>query len=126
VTAMKALIIDDSRAMRLILARSLKALGYAITEAGNGQEGLDAVAASGPFTVAMVDWNMPVMDGLEFITKTRASAATRGMRIVMVTTETEYDQIDRALKAGADEYLMKPFPPEAVAEKLVLLGLRAA
>jgi two-component system chemotaxis response regulator CheY len=123
---MKALIVDDSRAMRMILSRSLKALGYTITEAGNGQEALDALGAHGPFEVALVDWNMPVMDGLQFVEKARADRAVDEMRIVMVTTETEHDQMARALAAGANEYLMKPFAPEAVAEKLILLGLRAA
>ena len=64
---MKALIVDDSRAMRMIIGRTLKALGYDVVEAGNGREGLDAIAASGPFEVALVDGNMPVMDGFEFV-----------------------------------------------------------
>ncbi len=74
---MKALVVDDSRVMRAILGRSLKTLGYAITEAGNGQEALAAVAASGPFDVALVDWNMPVMDGLAFVEAARATPSAR-------------------------------------------------
>ncbi len=121
---MKALIVDDSRAMRMIIGRTLKSLGFEITEAGNGQEALDAIAASGPFELALVDWNMPVMNGLEFVQNARANPAHQEMRIMMVTTETEDTQISRALAAGASEYLMKPFAAEAIAEKLYLLGFR--
>lgn len=123
---MKALIVDDSRAMRMIIGRQMKSLGFETHEAGNGREALDAISAAGPFEVALVDWNMPVMDGYEFVCKARTNPANRDMLIMMVTTETEHAQVVRALLAGASEYLMKPFPPEAIAEKLALLGLRAA
>ncbi len=123
---MKALIVDDSRAMRMIIGRTLKGLGFDCVEAGNGQEGLDAIAASGPFDIALVDWNMPVMDGYDFVCNARSNPANKNMRIMMVTTETEHGQVTRALEAGASEYLMKPFAPEAIAEKLVVLGLKAA
>ncbi len=123
---MKALIVDDSKAMRMIIGKTLKALGFAIIEAGNGKEGLDAIAASGPFDLAMVDWNMPVMDGFEFVCNARSNPSNKAMRIMMVTTETEHTQVTRALEAGASEYLTKPFTPEAVAEKLAILGLKAA
>jgi two-component system, chemotaxis family, chemotaxis protein CheY len=123
----KALIVDDSRAMRMIIGRTLKTLGFETTEAANGREALDAIAAGkGPFEIALVDWNMPVMDGFEFVCNARANPANRDMRIMMVTTETEHTQVLRALEAGASEYLMKPFPPEAIAEKLVILGLKVA
>lgn len=123
---MKALIVDDSRAMRMIIGRQMKSLGFEIHEAGNGREALDAIASAGPFQVALVDWNMPVMDGYEFVCTARKDQANRDMLIMMVTTETEHAQVVRALLAGASEYLMKPFAPEAIAEKLALLGLRAA
>jgi len=110
----------------MIIGRTLKSLGFEITEAGNGREGLDAIAAKGPFELALVDWNMPVMDGLEFVCNARTNPANQNMRIMMVTTETEQSQVTRALEAGASEYLMKPFPPEAIAEKLAILGLKAA
>jgi two-component system chemotaxis response regulator CheY len=122
----KALIVDDSRAMRMIIGRTLKSLGFEIVEAGNGREALDAIAASGPFAVALVDWNMPVMDGYEFVCTSRTNPANKDMLIMMVTTETEHSQVVRALLAGASEYLMKPFGPEAIAEKLALLGLKKA
>ena len=123
---MKALIVDDSRAVRMIIGRTMKQLGFTVTEAGNGREALDALKANGPFDVALVDWNMPVMDGFEFLCIARGNPENRDMRIMMVTTETEMKQVMRALDAGASEYLMKPFSPEAIAEKMVLLGLKAA
>jgi two-component system chemotaxis response regulator CheY len=110
----------------MIIGRTMKQLGFTVTEAGNGREALEALVANGPFEVALVDWNMPVMDGFEFLCTARANPANDPMRIMMVTTETEMKQVTRALEAGASEYLMKPFPPEAIAEKMVLLGLKAA
>lgn len=121
---MKALVVDDSRAMRLIVARQLKSLGFATVEAGNGAEALDAMANSGPFDIAMVDWNMPVMNGLDFVSEVRRDRANDEMAIMMVTTESEQSQVVKAIEAGASEYLMKPFSPEAIEEKLVVLGLR--
>jgi two-component system chemotaxis response regulator CheY len=119
----KALIVDDSRAMRLLIARVLEALEFATVEAGNGREALDALACSGPFDVALVDWNMPVMDGLEFVLEVRRDQGFDEMAIVMVTTESEERQVQRAIEAGASEYLMKPFTREAFAQKLSSLGL---
>jgi len=120
---MKALVVDDSRAMRMILGRLLKGLGFEVAEAGNGQEALERIRSAGPFELALVDWNMPVMNGLELVQVVRREAALDAMRIMMVTTETEPEQLMRALEAGASEYLMKPFSSEAVAEKLAIMGL---
>ena len=120
---MRALVVDDSRAMRLILGRVLRERGYDVAEAGDGREALDALS-SGPLPdVALVDGNMPVMNGLELVQQVRANAALAGVRIVMVTTESEVSHVVQAIEAGADEYLFKPFTPEAVAEKLGMLGL---
>jgi len=123
---MKALVVDDSRAMRMILGRLLKGLGYEIAEAGNGQEALATIHASGPFDLALVDWNMPVMNGLELVQAVRKEHDLDSLRILMVTTETQPAQLMQALEAGANEYLMKPFSPEAVAEKLALMGLASS
>ena len=123
---MLALVIDDSRAMRAILRTTLKQLGFEIVEAANGQEGLDRVADRGPFDFALVDWNMPVMNGLEFVTAIRADPTHAGMKIVMVTTEVEMSQVVRAITAGADEYVMKPFTSDILHHKLSMLGLCAA
>jgi len=122
----KALVVDDSRAMRLIIARQLKSLGFLTLEACNGREALEVIASSGPFDIALVDWNMPIMNGLELVLEVRRDRAYDEMAIMMVTTESEQDQVMRAIEAGASEYLMKPFAPEAIEEKLVILGLRAA
>jgi two-component system chemotaxis response regulator CheY len=73
--------------------------------------------------VVLVDWNMPVMNGLELVEAVRRDPAYRGVRIVMVTTESESSQVVRALEAGADEYLFKPFTPDAVVDNLAMLGL---
>jgi two-component system chemotaxis response regulator CheY len=121
----KALVVDDSRAMRLIVARQLKSLGFATVEASNGAEALDALASSGPFDVALVDWNMPGMNGLEFVREVRKDRALDEMAIMMVTTESEQSQVLAAIEAGASEYLMKPFSPESIEDKLAILGILA-
>lgn len=126
---MKALVIDDSRTMRRIVSSVLTGLGYETVEAGDGEQALDALTAladageEGGFDLACIDWNMPVMDGLTFVTKVRENRAWRGMTLMMVTTESEHGQIVRALAAGAHEYLIKPFTPDALRDKLELLGL---
>jgi len=112
--------------MRSILRRVLVDLGFEVFEAGNGQEALDHVAEHGAPDLALVDWNMPVMDGLQFIVELRSQQEFRGVTLMMVTTESEHSQMVRALAAGAHEYLVKPFTPDAVAAKLALLGLVAA
>ncbi|MBG0826111.1 response regulator [Planomonospora sp. ID91781] len=118
------MIIDDSRAMRLILRRIVTQLGFEVHEAGNGKEALDLLETVDPMPqVALIDWNMPVMNGLEFVTAVRSQERYRQMTLMMVTTESEHGQIVRALAAGAHEYVIKPFTPEAIAEKLALLGL---
>jgi two-component system, chemotaxis family, chemotaxis protein CheY len=120
---MLALVVDDSRAMRMVLRRIVAGLGFDVVEAGNGQEALDVLDAGQVPDIALVDWNMPVMDGLEFVTTVRSRPELRGVTLMMVTTESEHGQIVRALAAGAHEYVIKPFTPDAIAEKLALLGL---
>jgi two-component system chemotaxis response regulator CheY len=120
---MRALVIDDSRTVRAIIGKTLRELGMEVAEAGNGREGLDALRAPPGAELVLVDWNMPVMNGLEFITAVRADRAFDAVRIMMVTTETEQEQVLRALRAGANEYLMKPFTPEVLVAKLGLLGM---
>jgi two-component system chemotaxis response regulator CheY len=122
---MDALIIDDSRAMRSILRRSVTDLGFETSEAANGQEALDHLEAGHVPDLCLIDWNMPVMDGYTFITRVRAKREWRDITLMMVTTESEHSQIVRALAAGAHEYVIKPFTPDAIAEKLEMLGLVA-
>ena len=119
---MRALVIDDSRAMRMILRNALQELGHNVTEAGNGQEALATLQASGPFDLALVDWNMPVLNGFEFVRAVRQLPAHNNMKLMMVTTEVETSQVARALEAGANEYLMKPFTKDLLRDKLELLA----
>jgi two-component system chemotaxis response regulator CheY len=120
---MKALIIDDSRAMRSILRRIVSGLGFETLEAANGQEAIDLLESGVVPELCLVDWNMPVMDGYTFITQVRANHAWRNITLMMVTTESEQGQIVKALAAGAHEYVIKPFTPDAIVEKLEILGL---
>tara|TARA_B100001287_G_scaffold121521_1_gene102422 strand:- start:94 stop:465 length:372 start_codon:yes stop_codon:yes gene_type:complete len=121
---MKALVIDDSRAIRRILVKTLKELDIDVVEAAHGQEALDKLE-SGEATVdlIMVDWNMPEMNGYDFIVAVRAKEQFNEIPIMMVTTESEMSQMTRAIEAGATEYLMKPFTKEMIAEKLDLMGI---
>jgi two-component system chemotaxis response regulator CheY len=118
------MVIDDSRAMRLILRRVITQLGFEVCEAANGKEALEYLNGAEELpTFALVDWNMPEMNGLDFVVAVRAEARLRSVTLMMVTTESEQSQIVRALAAGAHEYVIKPFTPEAIVEKLALLGL---
>ncbi|GAB5443770.1 MAG: chemotaxis response regulator CheY [Fuerstiella sp.] len=119
---MKALIIDDSLAMRSILKKIVSPLGYEIVQAANGQEGLQQLA-SHQIELILVDWNMPVMNGLEFAKSVRADERHKATKLVMVTTETEPEQMVRALKVGVDEFVMKPFTTEILVEKLRYIGV---
>jgi two-component system chemotaxis response regulator CheY len=122
---MYALIIDDSRAMRRILRQIVEPLGFHILEAGDGQEGLERLEQYHPdIELILVDWNMPVMNGLEFVKAVRAEDQYQQMKIAMVTTETEPAQMARALMAGVDEFVMKPFTSEILIEKLKLIGVQ--
>jgi two-component system chemotaxis response regulator CheY len=120
---MHALVVDDSRAMRSILARLMTQLGFEVAQAGDGQEALDQLDAGLRPAVALVDWNMPVMDGLTFIKTVRTREEFRDISLMMVTTESEHGNIVRALAAGAHEYVIKPFTEDVITEKLALLGL---
>lgn len=119
---MLAIVIDDSRSVRMLIGKILREQGFEVCEAGNGREALDRLQEHPEIGLALVDWNMPVMDGLEFIQMARRSRSRESLRIMMVTTETEFEQVQRALNAGADEYVMKPFTPEVLVAKLSLLG----
>ncbi|PPK66505.1 two-component system chemotaxis response regulator CheY [Actinokineospora auranticolor] len=121
---MLGIVIDDSRAMRKILRGLLADLGFEVLEAGNGQEALELLQSTGRVPdLALVDWNMPVMTGLEFVVEARKIAELRQMTLMMVTTESEHGQIVRALAAGAHEYVIKPFTRDGIIDKLALLGL---
>jgi two-component system chemotaxis response regulator CheY len=118
----RALVIDDSRAMRMILARILKENGYVQVEEGaHGREGLARLRAMEKPHLVLVDWNMPEMNGFEFLLAMRADAAFADVPVVMVTTEADEKHMVMALEAGASEYIMKPFTKEIVVDKLAML-----
>jgi two-component system chemotaxis response regulator CheY len=119
---MRALIVDDSRFVRGFLRGLLEQKGIECVEAADGQAGLDKLHGDLPFDIALLDWNMPIMDGYQMLTAMRAQGYS-ATKVLMVTTEAENDFILRALDAGADEYLMKPFDDDALNEKLAMLGL---
>ena len=118
---MRALIVDDSRFVRDFLRGLLEEKGIECEEAADGQQGLNQIHENSPFDLALVDWNMPVMDGFDMLRSLRSEGYNE-MKVMMVTTEAEDDFITRSLNAGADEYLMKPFDNEALTEKLAMLG----
>ena len=120
----KALVVDDSRAVRMLLAKILKELGYEVCEAANGREALEVMEVE-KTAVALVlaDWNMPEINGLDLVKRLRQNPELAALAVVMVTTETELDQMAAALEAGANEYVMKPFTKDILVEKLRLVGI---
>ena len=119
--AQTCLVVDDSRTVRKIARRMLEANGFTVCEAEDGSLALTACREAMPDCV-LLDWNMPVMNGLDMLKALRADGYD-DTKVMMVTTEAENDFIVRALDAGADEYLMKPFDDEALTEKLAIMGL---
>ncbi len=120
----QVLIVDDSKVIRKVAARIMQSLGFVTREAENGAEACAACKAMMPDAI-LLDWNMPVMDGLEFLSRLRRMPAGMTPKVVFCTTENEVAQITRALAAGADEYIMKPFDKEIVRSKLQEVGLLA-
>ena len=120
---MKALVVDDSRAMRRIIAKYLQELGFEVHEAASGLEALVAAQKIEGLSLVLLDWNMPEMDGRTLLQRLRAEPEFADLPIMMVTTESEMEQVEVALAAGASEYLMKPFDRQALLEKLLLLGV---
>jgi two-component system chemotaxis response regulator CheY len=120
----QAMIVDDSRAMRMILGRTLLRYGYGVLQAANGKDALDQLHQNGlQVNLFLVDWNMPEMNGLDFVKSIRAEPRFGSIPILMVTTETEADQMCAALEAGANEYVIKPFTDETIEDKLRMLGV---
>ena len=123
---MHALVIDDSRVARTVIRQILTEMGISVSEAADGRAALAALAAAPDVELILVDWNMPVMDGLEFISAVRSQRAYDSVKIVMVTTETESEQVSRAIDAGANEYVMKPFTKDVLVAKLCMLDIFGA
>jgi two-component system chemotaxis response regulator CheY len=123
----KALVVDDSRAVRMILGKTLRELGFEVREAANGREALEVIEAENPaVTLVLTDWNMPEIDGLELLKRLRRKPELSSLVVVMVTTETELGHMTAALEAGANEYIMKPFTRDILVEKLELVGFRSS
>jgi two-component system, chemotaxis family, chemotaxis protein CheY len=120
---MRALLVDDSSTMRSVLRMILRKAGFETIEAKNGAEALCTLEQARGADVALVDWNMPQMNGYEFLCAVRKNPAFDKMQVVMVTTETEMSQVESALSHGANEYIMKPFTPDAVLDKLQIIGI---
>lgn len=120
---MRALIVDDSRAMRAVIGKLVADIGVSATFAANGREALEQLEALGRPDFALVDWNMPEMNGFEFLQAVRADVRYADMPLLMVTTETEMSQVMKALDHGASEYVMKPFTGDILRGKLDMLGL---
>ena len=119
------LIVDDSRVIRKVAQRILAALGFLTREAENGLEALNACRAMMPDAI-LLDWNMPVMDGITFLRELRELEGGLAPKVVFCTTENEMAQITRAIQAGADEYIMKPFDKQIIVSKFEEVGLIAS
>ena len=119
---MQALVIDDDPAILLMMTSILHGLGYQVTTAVDGQQGLQHLSESSPPDVVLVDWNMPVMNGLEFVKSVRSQTQFNQLPIIMVTTELEMSQVALSADAGISEYIMKPFSPIMIIEKLQMVG----
>lgn len=120
-----ALVVDDSRAIRTILSKTLRELGFEVREAGNGIEALEVIQAEKTaVALILIDWNMPEMNGLDLLKRLRQNPEFSSLVVVMVTAETELDHIAEALEAGANEYVMKPFTKDIIVGKLQLAGIQ--
>ncbi|MDX8395672.1 MAG: response regulator [Mariprofundaceae bacterium] len=120
----KALVVDDAKVVRVSLGRIMLALGFEVFEAADGQQALDQMEANPDMTLILLDWNMPVMNGYDFLVALRGNPNhTTTPPVIMVTTETGMSSMLKALAAGADEYIMKPFDKDTVAGKLDIIGM---
>jgi two-component system chemotaxis response regulator CheY len=119
---MRALVVDDSRTVRIIVGNILRELGMQVLEARNGLEALTLLKRDPDFDLILLDWNMPEMNGYDFLRAVRAEPEFNRVHILMVTSESQSEQVVKALGAGANEYLMKPFSKEVLVAKLHLMG----
>ena len=120
---MRALIVDDSRAQRMMLKRAVEPMGFEVLQAEHGEDALAQMDLNNPVQVMLVDWNMPVMDGLSLVRRVRAERSFADVTILMVTSESDPKKMARALMVGADDYLVKPVDEAMIRLKLEGLGL---
>jgi two-component system chemotaxis response regulator CheY len=116
------LIVEDSRVIRRVTVTIMEGFGFKCIEAENGQEGVDACQKEMP-AVVLLDWNMPVMSGIDFLRKLRGMPKGDGPIVIFCTTENDFNHIQEGMAAGANEYIMKPFDSDIIKSKLQLLGL---
>jgi FOG: CheY-like receiver len=114
----KALVVDDSRAIRQIERKYLEELGFEVLEAENGKEALEVLKEHPDISLILLDWHMPVMNGYEFLKTLRANPQYQEIKVMMVTTENQQKSVIDAIMAGANEYLMKPFDKEMLETKI--------
>lgn len=116
------LVVDDSRVVRKVARRILEDLQFNCEEAEDGQQAYEFCATAMP-EVILLDWNMPVMSGIEFLEKLRQMPSGDSPRVVFCTTENDMSHIQRAMMAGANEYIMKPFDTDIIKSKFIQIGL---
>jgi Response regulators consisting of a CheY-like receiver domain and a winged-helix DNA-binding domain len=114
----KALVVDDSKAIRQIEKKYLEELGFEVLEAENGKEALEVLKEHPDISLILLDWHMPVMNGYEFLKTLRANPQYQEIKVMMVTTENQQKSVIDAIMAGANEYLMKPFDKEMLETKI--------
>jgi len=116
------LVVDDSKVIRMVARRILEDLEFKVVEAADGQEALDACQQAMPDAI-LLDWNMPVMSGIDFLRRLRGEAEGEGPVVVFCTTENDMDHIREAMQSGANEYIMKPFDKDIIESKFTQVGL---
>lgn len=117
----KALVVDDSSAIRKVERKYLEEMGFEVLEAENGEEALKVVEENPDIDIILLDWHMPVMNGYEFLVKLRSNPKWSNIKVMMVTTENQQKSVIDAIMAGANEYLMKPFDKEMLETKIKYL-----
>lgn len=118
---MKILVVDDSKTVRNIVKKMLQDVGYEVFEAEDGEKALEALYEHDWFDLILLDWNMPTMNGYEFLKKIKRHPKWRDIKVMMVTSKNEQESVVEALKAGADEYLMKPFDQKMLLTKIEMI-----
>jgi two-component system chemotaxis response regulator CheY len=116
------LIVDDSRVVRKVARKILEELGFSCSEAEDGQKAFEACTAQMPEAI-LLDWNMPIMNGIEFLRKLRVMPGGDIPKVIFCTTENDFSFIQEALSAGANEYIMKPFDSQIIKSKLEQIGI---